>query len=1324
MNDILIHRPPRSGPIRPTPSPVRLADPPASRGGGPPTPWTYALFPLLGSAGMLGFALVNRNPVYFLAGGVFVLGALGMGVMMILATRGRSKEQGTDARLRYLAHLAEVRTALRAAADDQRRMAEETHPDPPVLAGVPDRAGKLWERRPEDPDFLRLRLGRGRVPGIAAPELPDADPTSPRDPGTEAAARRLVERLGPVPDVPVAVPVRSGVAVVGDPARGRELARAMLAQLVTLHAPDDVRVAVCCPDPAARAAWDWVKWLPHARHPSGGGPDGTGLMVAEDAAGLLRLLSAELDRRRQRQRTVEHHRAERGPALVVVVDGALAAPDPLAELPELGVALLHVLDDPTRRPAGVDVTVHVDQARAAVEVRRGRDGAAPDDLVGLAATDRLVPDALGVAEVETLARRLAPCRLSRRAGQVALSEVSGLPDLLGVDDVAVLDPRRTWARRAEPDLLRVPLGVDADGVPVELDLKESALSGMGPHGLVVGATGSGKSELLRTLVTGLAATHPPDDLAFVLVDYKGGATFAGMADLPHVAGSITDLEDDPETVERFADALRSELRRREQLLRDAGNLTGIREHRRLRLAGGEERDRPRAMPHLLVVVDEFSELLTAQPDFIDLFVQIGRVGRSLGVHLLLATQRLEEGRLRGLDSHLSYRLALRTFSAAESRTVIGNTDAFELPPVPGSAYLKVDTSVYRRLRVATVSAPYTEPVRGRVTHPRSRPFRAFDGRGELADELPALGPALSDPEQRSTLDVVVARLRAVAPPVHQVWLAPLPPALPLTAVLARPSVVPGQGLLTARPGTLALPLGVVDRPDRQAQEPLVVDLSGTGGHLGLVGAPRTGKSTALRALVTAAALTHTPDELTVYAIDLGGGALASLEAWPHVGGLAGRHRPDTVRRLVAQLEGLVAQRERATTAPAGAPSTAISTIADDGGYGRDVLLVVDDWGALRGEFEDLEPRLTALAARGLGHGVHLVISAARWWDLRPALRDALGTRIELRLGDSADSLIDRRAARSVPTTPGRALVGAGFKAQIALPVITDEDGRTEDSTTTAARATAAWGTAGAPPIRMLPALVPAAGLLPVPDGGGGPAETGRGVPIGVREQDLAPLELDLLAGRDPHLLVFGEAGSGRTATLRTVVTALCAAYPPEQLRVVVVDYRRTLLDAVPAEHLSTYLGSAPAAERTLALAAEKMTERLPGPEVTPAQLRARSWWDGPHMLVVVDDHDLVATGSSDPLSPLLDLLAQGRDIGLHVVLARSASGAGSGLMQPVLRRLRELGGPGLLLSGPRDEGALLHGVRGKNLPAGRAQYVTRRTEPELVQIAWVPEADG
>ncbi|RBL80107.1 type VII secretion protein EccC, partial [Streptomyces cavourensis] len=210
--------------------------------------------------------------------------------------------------------------------------------------------------------------------------------------------------------------------------------------------------------------------------------------------------------------------------------------------------------------------------------------------------------------------------------------------------------------------LRVPIGISDSHEPVLLDLKESSELGMGPHGLCVGATGSGKSELLRTLVLGLAVTHTSETLNFVLADFKGGATFAGMAQMPHVAAVITNLADDLTLVDRMGDSIRGELNRRQEMLRDAGNYANIHDYEKARSAGAPLQP----IPSLVLVIDEFSELLTAKPDFIDMFVQIGRIGRSLGVHLLLASQRLEEGRLRGLETYLSYRIGLRTFSAAES----------------------------------------------------------------------------------------------------------------------------------------------------------------------------------------------------------------------------------------------------------------------------------------------------------------------------------------------------------------------------------------------------------------------------------------------------------------------------------------------------------------------------------------------------------------------------------------------------------------------------------------------------------------------------------
>jgi len=252
--------------------------------------------------------------------------------------------------------------------------------------------------------------------------------------------------------------------------------------------------------------------------------------------------------------------------------------------------------------------------------------------------------------------------------------------------------------------------VGAEGSSINLDIKESAQQGMGPHGLVIGATGSGKSELLRTLVLGLARTHSPEILNFVLVDFKGGATFAGMAGMPHVSAIITNLADELTLVDRMQDALSGEMTRRQELLRASGNYASLRDYEKDRTSGDQPGLEP--LPSLLIVCDEFSELLSAKPEFVDLFVAIGRLGRSLGIHLLLASQRLEEGRLRGLDSHLSYRIGLRTFSAAESRSVIGVGDAYELPALPDLGFLKPDQSSLLRFKAAYVSGPPRKVARG------------------------------------------------------------------------------------------------------------------------------------------------------------------------------------------------------------------------------------------------------------------------------------------------------------------------------------------------------------------------------------------------------------------------------------------------------------------------------------------------------------------------------------------------------------------------------------------------------------------------------------
>jgi S-DNA-T family DNA segregation ATPase FtsK/SpoIIIE len=387
------------------------------------------------------------------------------------------------------------------------------------------------------------------------------------------------------------------------------------------------------------------------------------------------------------------------------------------------------------------------------------------------------------------------------------------------------------------------------------------------------------------------------------------------------------------------------------------------------------------LPTLFIVVDEFSELLSQHPDFVELFVAIGRVGRSLGMHLLLASQRLEEGRLRGLETHLSYRICLKTFSAAESRAVLGAPDAYDLPGAPGAAYLRTADGRLTRFRTEFVSAPSL-----RAPAPRRRicetPTR-FTARPVLPEPD---GAARDDGAPEGTiLDTVLVGLADRGAPAHRVWSAPLTSSPSLDDVLA--SVSP--------PSPLVVPIGLVDKPFAQRRDPLVADVSGPGGHVAIVGGPRSGKSTALRTLVLALAARNPASRVQFYGLDFGGGVLSGTGALPHVGAVAGRFEAALVRRIVGQLQALVRSREGRLRG-AGADTRFDDPYAD-------VFLVVDGWAAVRQDFDGLEEAITGLAAHGLAVGVHVVVSASRWVEIRPALKDHIGTRIELRLGDPADS---------------------------------------------------------------------------------------------------------------------------------------------------------------------------------------------------------------------------------------------------------------------------------------------------------------------------------
>ena len=1290
----------------------------------PPPParqWAQLLMVLpmvaMMAAMLLMFSGSLSGNLRFVIYGLMGVGMLGMVLMGLLQGGGPSKREMGHARRKYLRDLSQHRLRLRRAVRAQRTVMAYLHPEPAQLWWLAA-SYRLWERRREDPDFGVARIGSGALAPATTLVAPDTKPLEDLEPLSALALRRFLVAYATVGRLPIAVAVTgfNRIYLRGDRTAALGLTRALLGQLATLHAPDDLRIAVCV-GADRRAAWEWVKWLPHALHPDRADALGPLRLVSATIPALESVLEEELAKRPRFDPEVDTRVA--GPHLVVVVDGGSVAGSGLL-MTGGGVEGVTVVDMTTAPPKTLDRTSVVLAVDAAGELT----SETTDGETGLGRADEL-----DEPSAEGLARQLAPLRLTAgMRGDAPMTNELGLAELLELGDPYSYDPNDTWVPRPNRDRLRVRIGIRPDGTPIELDLKESAQDGMGPHGLLIGATGSGKSELLRTLVLALAVTHPPSSLNFALVDFKGGATFTRLDRLPHTSAVITNLADELHLVDRMTDAINGELIRRQELLRAAGNFSSLRDYEKARAAGAPLPE----VPTLLVICDEFSELLSAKPDFIDLFVQIGRVGRSLGVHLLLASQRLDEGRLRGLESHLSYRIGLRTFSELESRAVLGASDAFALPRAPGHGFLKTDNTQLDRFRAAYVSGVYEQHTGDGtdvaapdqlVLHDYTTAYVAADPAADA--EVDEREEDQDDRVGETLLDILVDKLTGRGTPAHQVWLPPLDDTVTLDALLGDARQDPERGLTTVpsgQIGALRPVLGLVDRPYEQRRDPLELDLAGAAGHVLVLGGPQSGKSTTLRTLITSLALTHTPREVQFYCLDFGGGTLAALDDLPHVSGVAGRLATGAVRRTVAEVWTLLAQRER-LFAEHGIDS--IATYRRLRAAGRfpdqphgDVFLVVDGWQTLRNEFEGLEDTVGDIAARGLSYGVHVVAAASRAFDLRMNMRDLFTSRIELRIGDPIDSMIDRKAAMSVPTgAPGRGLGMTGHQVLVALPRIdgaTATDDLADGVGALVGAVAAAWPGDRAPRVRLLPAQVDA-GELPATDELTGP---GAGFAVGIHEKDLSPVRLNF--AEDPHFFLLADTQSGKTAFLRHLARRICQAYTPEEARIVVVDHRRGLLGEIGEEHLLGYGTNDAHSRGLIAEVADAMAQRLPGQDVTPEQLRARNWWTGPRIFVLADDYDMVATHKEHPFMPLLPLVAQGADIGLHVVLARRTGGAGRGLFEPFLARLREVGTAGLMMSGDRDEGPLLGGMRPQVLPPGRGWLVDRRGTKDFVQLAWQP----
>ncbi|XJF12356.1 type VII secretion protein EccCa [Mycobacterium sp. AMU20-3851] len=1230
-------------------------------------------------------------------------------VLLLAATalyRGSDNKLRTEEvdaeRADYLRYLSVVRDNVRAQAADQRAALEWSHPEPDQLAAVPG-TRRQWERDPGDPDFLVVRTGLHDVPLNTALRVKDAADEIDLEPVAHTTLRGLLDVHRTVRNAPTGIDLGkvSRITVLGEPDEVRDALRAWVSQAVTWHDPAVLGVALATPDLEA-PDWSWLKWLPHNDIP--GKTDGVGpaRYLSTTTDGLRGLLAPALDERDAFTGTAPTANKH----LLVLLDDPDADPDAIAG--RHGLAGVTVVHRSTKEPHREQYS---DPERPILKIADGRIERWQSGGWQLYVASA---DTSSGAQAAHLARRLARWDTNPEQARTAATGASTFTTLFGIQDASALDVAALWAPRHRDEELRVPIGVTATGDPLIFDLKDEAEGGMGPHGLMIGMTGSGKSQTLMSILLSLLTTHSADRLIVIYADFKGEAGADIFRHFPQVVAVISNMAEKRSLADRFADTLRGEVARREQLLKETGRtvqgsaFNSVTEYEAAIAAG---HDLP-PIPTLFVVADEFTLMLAEHPEYAELFDYVARKGRSFRIHILFASQTLDVGRIKDIDKNTSYRIGLKVASPSISRQIIGTEDAFQiesgrehkgegfLVPAPGADPIK--------FRSTYVDGIYDPPraAQSVVVHSVPEPQVFTAGWVEPApDTVIVTGEVEDVPVPRKLIATIGDQLANYGPRAPQLWLPPLDEAIPLADLLARTDIGERQW---------RWPLGEIDKPFEMRRDALVFDAGTAAGNLLIHGGPKSGKSTALQTFVLSAAALHAPGDVSFYCLDYGGGQLRALEDLAHVGAVATPLEPELIRRTFAELEQLLrARQERGARTGTG---------SYEDGYGE-VFLVIDNLYAFSRDNIDtfntrnpLLARVTELVNAGLSYGIHVVITAPNWLEVPLAMRDGLGLRLELKLNDSHDSNVRvvgalTRPADAVPTDqPGRGLTMAAEHFLFAAPDLRD-----------IAVLNSRHAGRHAPAVRLLPTqLSPAAvGKVYV-----GPEQ----VVIGQREEDLRPVAIDF--ARNPLMMVFGDNRSGKTTLLRHLIRSIRDNSTPEQVAFTVIDRRLHLVEEplFPDNEYTPNVDRVTPAMLGLSALIEK---RRPPAGLSAEDLR-RWTFEGQTHYLIIDDVDQIPDGPAisgpyagqRPWTPLLGLLAEAGDLGLRVIVTARASGSAHAVMTaPLLRRLNDLQATTVMLSGSPADGGKLRGVRFSRLPAGRAMLLGDSEEATYVQLVnpLVPE---
>ncbi|CKT08822.1 FtsK/SpoIIIE family protein [Mycobacterium tuberculosis] len=1334
--------------------------------------------------GMVAMVFASGSHVFGGIGSIFPLFMMVGIMMMMFRGMGGGQQQMSRPKLdamraQFMLMLDMLRETAQESADSMDANYRWFHPAPNTLAAAVG-SPRMWERKPDGKD---LNFGVVRVGvGMTRPEVTWGEPQNmPTDIELEPVTGKALQEFGRYQSVVYNLPkmvsllVEPWYALVGEREQVLGLMRAIICQLAFSHGPDHVQMIVVSSD---LDQWDWVKWLPHfgdsRRHDAAGNARMVYTSVREFAAEQAELFAG---RGSFTPRHASSSAQTPTPHTVIIAD----VDDPQWEyvISAEGVDGVTFFDL-TGSSMWTDIPerkLQFDKTGVIEALPRDRDTwMVIDDKAWFFA----LTDQVSIAEAEEFAQKLAQWRLAEAYEEIGQRVAHiGARDILsyyGIDDPGNIDFDSLWASRTDTmgrSRLRAPFGNRSDnGELLFLDMKSLDEGGDGPHGVMSGTTGSGKSTLVRTVIESLMLSHPPEELQFVLADLKGGSGVKPFAGVPHVSRIITDLEEDQALMERFLDALWGEIARRKAICDSAG-VDDAKEYNSVRARMRARGQDMAPLPMLVVVIDEFYEWFRIMPTAVDVLDSIGRQGRAYWIHLMMASQTIES-RAEKLMENMGYRLVLKARTAGAAQAA-GVPNAVNLPAQAGLGYFRKSLEDIIRFQAEFLWRDYFQPgvsidgeeapalvhsidyIRPQLFTNSFTPLEVSVGgpdiepvvaqpNGEVLESDDIEGGEDEDEEGVRTPKVgtvIIDQLRKIKFEPYRLWQPPLTQPVAIDDLVNR---------FLGRPWhkeygsacNLVFPIGIIDRPYKHDQPPWTVDTSGPGANVLILGAGGSGKTTALQTLICSAALTHTPQQVQFYCLAYSSTALTTVSRIPHVGEVAGPTDPYGVRRTVAELLALVRERKRSFL-ECGIASMEMfrrrkfggeaGPVPDDG-FG-DVYLVIDNYRALAEENEVLIEQVNVIINQGPSFGVHVVVTADRESELRPPVRSGFGSRIELRLAAVEDAkLVRSRFAKDVPVKPGRGMVAvnyvrldsdpqAGLHTLVARPAL----GSTPDNVFECDSVVAAVSrltSAQAPPVRRLPARFGVEQVRELAS-----RDTRQGVGAGgiawaISELDLAPVYLNF--AENSHLMVTGRRECGRTTTLATIMSEIGRLYAPgassapppapgrPSAQVWLVDPRRQLLTALGSDYVERFAYNLDGVVAMMGELAAALAGREPPPGLSAEELLSRSWWSGPEIFLIVDDIQQLPPGFDSPLHKAVPFVNRAADVGLHVIVTRTFGGWSSAGSDPMLRALHQANAPLLVMDADPDEGFIRGKMKGGPLPRGRGLLMAEDTGV-FVQVA-------